>query len=100
MQATDQPTENPYVEAVTYGNQSTPLGAAWALLSGVLDEGKALTVEELADATGLHRRTIKGLLFHGRRAGKVRMVETPREVEVKPDLFMIRKVRGYTSPWR
>ncbi|MGM7699436.1 hypothetical protein [Microbacterium sp. A84] len=89
---------NPYAEAILndgYGRMPG-LSDEWADLVVLLNEG-VYALDELAEATGIKRRTVKGLLYHGRRLGKIRMVDTRRQVEVAPDLFMVRTVRAYRA---
>lgn len=66
----------------------------WAAVRALLSE-RAHTVDELIAATGLHRRMVKGFVYWGRKAGRVRAVDTPRREEVTPDLTLVRNVRAY-----
>lgn len=91
--------ENPYSLVVIHsGDERLPeLSAIWKEIRGLLDGGTH-TVDDLVDTTGFTRATVRALLYYGRKYRKVRMVEVRRQVEVSPDLFMVRTVRAYVAP--
>ncbi len=68
--------------------------AGWETVSALLAE-RAMSVDELIAATGLHRRMVKGFTYWGRRAGYVREVFSPRREEHTPDLTLVRNVRAF-----
>ncbi|GAA2903858.1 hypothetical protein [Microbacterium esteraromaticum] len=91
--------DKPYVEVVLNGGdeRAPELSAVWAEIRALLNDGTH-TVDDLVDTTGFTRATVRALLYYGRKRRKVRMVEVRRQVEVSPDLFMVRTVRAYRAP--
>lgn len=88
---------NPYVCVIAgTGEQWPDLTEAWNDLWALLAEGTH-TREELMAATGIKPRTVKGLIYHGRRAGKLQALDVRREVEVSPGVWVLRTVRGFRA---
>lgn len=94
-------TENPYVLAVEgqCGERYPDLVEDWAELHALLTEGTYTHIELIA-MTGIRRSTVRALTFYGRKTGRLRMVPVTREVEVAPDLWVFRTVRGYRATLR
>ncbi|WP_460802273.1 hypothetical protein [Microbacterium sp. GXF6406] len=90
--------DNPFVQVIaTDGDDRWPtLSDDWADLLAVLSEG-TYTMAELIATTGIPRRTVKGLLYHGRRAGRVWRGNTQRREEVAPDLWTVYSVLGFRA---
>lgn len=91
--------DNPYVAVVQGGGdeRAPELSAVWAEIRALLNDGTH-TADDLVDTTGFTRATVRALLYYGRKHRKVGMVEVRRQVEVSPDLFMVRTVRAYRAP--
>ena len=89
-------TINPFALLFAQGSAAShpSLAAAWERVSALLTE-KPCTIDGLIKTTGLKRRTVKGLIYHGRKAGLVCEVDTPSREEVTPDLTLFRTVRAY-----
>lgn len=90
--------QNPFVQVTANdGDDRWPdLSEAWADLLALLNEG-TYTMAEIIAATGIPRRTVKGLLYHGRRAGKVWRGNAQRREEIAPDLWTVYTVQGFRA---
>lgn len=90
--------QNPFVQVTANdGDDRWPdLSEAWADLLALLSEG-TYTMAEIVVATGLTRRTVKGLLYHGRKAGRVWRGNAQRREEIVPDLWTVYMVQGFRA---
>lgn len=87
--------DNPFARFFAGSGTANPhMTEGWAAVSALLAQ-QAMTVDELIEVTGLHRRMVKGFTYWGSRAGYVRSVGIPRREEVTPDLTLVRTVRAY-----
>lgn len=90
--------QNPFIQVTANdGDDRWPdLSEAWADVLALLNE-RTYTMAELITATGIPRRTVKGLLYHGRRAGRVSRGNATRREEVAPDLWTVFTVQGFRA---
>ncbi len=78
------------------GDRWADLSEAWEDLLAVLSD-ETYTMAEIIASTGIPRRTVKGLLFHGRKAGRVWRGTTSRREEVAPGLWTVFTVQGFRA---
>lgn len=90
--------QNPFTQVIANdGDDRWPdLTDDWFDLLALLTE-ETYTMAELIAATGIPRRTVKGLLYHGRRAGCVWRGNATRREEIAPDLWTVFTVHGFRS---
>ena len=89
---------NRYIEVVSKdGDERYPvLSAAWKVIRSLLADGQAHTRGEcMAAVPDVKPQVVRTLLYFAHGLDVVNTVGRPRQVEVAPDVFMVRTVNAY-----
>lgn len=98
MTTTKAPEGNPYRAVVLgeAGSRYAELREAWDAVWSLLNEGDCTRDDLIAD-TGLTNRVVKGLTYHARQLGLIRVVTLTRKAEVMPNVWTVFTERGYRA---